>query len=61
MQTTCILTEIVAIQKLDIDIEPMSHKSGVLTAFPQRPQKLQIAKVNAVQSPVTLCAHCAIA
>ena len=32
----------------------MSHQSGVLTAFPQRLKKLQIAEVRAVQTPATL-------
>jgi len=32
----------------------MSHQCGVLTAFPQRLKKLQIAEVRAVQTPATL-------
>jgi len=32
----------------------MSNQSGVLTAFPQRLTKLQIAEVRAVQTPATL-------
>jgi len=32
----------------------MSHQSGVLTAFPQRLEKMQIAEVRAVQTPATL-------
>jgi len=38
--------------------KPLSHQSGVLTAFPQRSNKLQIAEVCAVQSPVTLWKRC---
>ena len=36
------------------DIKPLSHQSGVLTAFPQRLKKLQNAEVRAVQTPATL-------
>ena len=36
-----------------IYLKPMSHQSGVLTAFPQR-LKMQIAEVRAVQTPATL-------
>ena len=37
-----------------IYLKPMSHQSGVLTAFPQRLKELQIAEVRAVQTPATL-------
>jgi len=38
-----------------IYLKPMSHQSGVLTAFPQRLKKLLFAEVRAVQTPATLC------
>ena len=38
-----------------IYLKPMSNQSGVLTAFPQRFKKMQIAEVRAVQTPATLC------
>ena len=41
-------------------LKPLSHQSGVLTAFPQLFKKLQIFEVHAVQSPATLCVRCAI-
>jgi len=36
------------------NFKALSHQSGVLTAFPRRSQKLEIAEVRAVQSPLTL-------
>ena len=39
-------------------VKPLSHQSGVLTAFPQRLKKLQNADVRAVQTPATLCKRC---
>ena len=36
-------------------LKPLSHQSGVLTAFPQRLKKMQNAEVRAVQTPATLC------
>ena len=39
-------------------VKPLSHQSGVLTAFPQRLKKLQNAEVRAVQTPATLCRRC---
>jgi len=41
--------------------KPLSHQSGVLTAFTQRLKKLPNAKVRAVQMPATLCKRCALA
>jgi len=37
-----------------IYFKPMSHQSGVLTAFSHRLKTLQIAEVRAVQTPATL-------
>jgi len=39
-------------------VKPLSHQSGVLTAFPQRLKKLQNAELRAVQTPATLCKRC---
>ena len=39
-------------------VKPLSHQSGVLTAFPQRFKKLRNAEVRAVQTPATLCKCC---
>ena len=37
-------------------LKPLSHQSGVLTAFPQRfKKKKQNAEVRDVQTPATLC------
>jgi len=44
-----------------LGLKPLSHQSGVLTAFPQRSKKMQVAEVRAVQSPPTLCGRCVIA
>ena len=35
-------------------LKPLSHQSGVLTAF----KKMQNAEVRAVQTPATLCKRC---
>jgi len=40
------------------NVKPLSHQSGVLTAFPQRFKKLQNAEVRAVQTPATLWKRC---
>jgi len=40
------------------NIKPLSHQSGVLTAFPQRLKQLQNAKVCSVQTPATLWKRC---
>ena len=39
-------------------LKPLSHQSGVLTAFPQRLKKLQNAEVCAMLMPATLCKRC---
>jgi len=39
---------------IKLTVQAMSHQSGALTAFPQKLKLLQIAEVNAVQSPATL-------
>jgi len=39
-------------------LKPLSHQSGVLTASPQRLNKLQNAEVRAVQTPATPCKRC---
>ena len=41
-----------------IMLKPLSHQSGVHTAFPQRLKKLQNAVVRAMQTPATLCKRC---
>jgi len=42
-----------------VNLKPLSHQSGVLTAFPQRLKRLHNAEVRAVQTPSTLCKRCA--
>jgi len=42
-------------------IKPLSNQRGVLTAFPPRLQKIQIAEVRVVQTPATLWKRRAIA
>jgi len=41
-----------------LSLKPLSHQSGVLTAFPHRLQKMQNAEVRAVETPATLCKRC---